>query len=178
MRKQNNVRPSVSSVMVWVRMAVVLMCLVVLSMQLMSGLLAKYRTSGGASDGARVAAFHVDVTGQVGNTTISAVADQGVYTVNVDNALSDVAINYDIVIQFAQAAPGVTVKLGDTVGVVSSDLKTVTFANVGILAAHGEISHILNFSVSNWGAFTQDLSGSSATVELNFTVTVDVRQVD
>ena len=180
MKKQNNTRPSVSSVMVWMRLAVVLLCLVVLSANLMSGLLAKYRTSDGASESAKVAGFAVNVTGKAGNTAISAVNSQkdGEYQVTVDNSKSDVAINYDIIIQFIAPAAGISVKIGDKVGTVSADQKTVIFEDVGILVAHAKTSHDLRFIVSDWGAFTENQSGSSVSVNLNFTVTVDVRQVD
>lgn len=160
------------------RSAFVLMCLFVLSVHLMGGLFARYSTSGTGSDGARVAAFDVNVVGEARNTTITASQDPvtGAYTFKVTND-SEVAVCYDVVISYTDPISGVHVVLDgkDTRAVKDG---SSTFTNVGTLAPGvTSADHEISFVV-DWNAVTAGMSGSSATLDLEFAVTVIVQQMD
>lgn len=146
--------------------ACILLCLTLFSIHLTSGLYAKYIAKGTGSDEARVAKFDVDI---VGNAADGIAVDwevaSDVYTINVTNN-SEVAVEYTI-----------TVTDLSEKGVISS-----LDSDSGALNANGGAKdHTLTFTVNDWtkvGKLLADKMGSSADIFLDFTVTIDVVQID
>lgn len=147
------------------RAAFVLMCLVILSVYMMGGLLAKYSSTGTDSDDARVAKFAFTVQGApAADQIVCTAVDNGssTYTVTIQNQ-SEVAVHYDLSLKFTS---------GETAGVSYSFSPAA-----GDLAVGGNASSTLTFTV-DWDEFTVNKTGGSAEVTLNFSVTVNVTQID
>ena len=179
-----------------IRAALILLCLVLLSVYLMDGLYARYKTSGDGADSARVAKFDVDVKFKDGENRVDFVTaklayDQatGTYTIVVDNN-SEVAICYDIYIENIQVLVsvddktptnmlnGVSVQLdGGSEVFITGD--NVAFVDAGTMApnASADNQHALHFLV-DWNAFLQNISGRSVSATIDFDVRVDIEQID
>ena len=71
-----------------VRVALLLLCLVMVSAYMTSGLLARYTTSAQASDTARVAKFDVQVTGNNNVTVTADSAADNTYTLTITDRKS------------------------------------------------------------------------------------------
>lgn len=162
------------------RIAALLLCFVTASACMMSGLLAKYSTTGSGSDEARVAKFDVVVSGMPSDT-IQVICnnydgDTGVYTFTVTNN-SEVAVEYDVKLTYTPDVNYITAKIdGTAVGWL--DTSTQGFPNVGVLAPGADKTHTLTLTV-DWDLFTKEASNSSAfTKDINFTITLSVEQVD
>lgn len=172
----------VSSGSLMLKAAAVLLCLVMFSTHLMGGLYARYTATGTGEDSARVAAFNVDVSGSPELVTVSTAANEGVYTVTVEND-SEVAVAYSMKVT-APTGLGfaVDVKLGGVTEQLSADELSADFGQVGQLAVGPDqsASHDLSFSVADWDAFTKNATGglSHTSDKTEFTVTVDVVQID
>lgn len=163
------------------RVALVALVLVLLSVHLMGGLFAKYTSNGEGSDEARVAKFDVEVTGLPDAVAIECTAsdkNDGTYTITVTNK-SEVAVEYDMIVTYDAVIDGVSATIdGKTQNTTSDDGKTLTFRDVGVLpVGTSDDTHALKFVV-NWAEFTEKITGSKAEKTLNFTVTVNVVQVD
>lgn len=184
---QHNISPRPSGPVdiggILLRAALILLCLILLCVHLLGNLYAKYATSDDGDDGARVAKFDVKVTGEPAKVTITccdADSNPGAYSIRIQNE-SEVAVRYDITVTLSNAVPGVTPSLEDydQTPTTNGDL-TYQFSNVGTLGM-GEDAvniHILKFLV-NWDEFTAQASGSSSySIDLSFTVTIDIVQVD
>lgn len=169
----NRTRPSrgISSGGVLMRIALVLLCLVMLSVHLMGSLFARYTTAGNGADSARVAAFSVDVNGAPENLNINVLSssESGSYVITIEND-SEVAVRYTISVavtpvnnQFDAAS-------------IAATLDTDT----GILAPGPDVtgSHTLTFSVIDWTDVTENMKGENGVVSFTFVVTVDVEQID
>lgn len=145
--------------------ACVLLCLTLFSIHLTSGLYAKYTAKGNGEDDARVAKFDVDVVGSEDIAVRYNTVTDNVYEFEVTNK-SEVAVEYQI-----------TVTDLSSNGVVS-----VLDSNSGQLAANGGAKdHKLTFAVDDWaevGSLLVDKTGGSTVVPLDFTVTIDVVQID
>lgn len=156
---------AVGSIMM--RIAAALLCLVLLSTHLMSGLYAKYTSKGTGTDSARVAAFDVNVTGAAGSLAVTCTdsgTTTGSYTVTVENQ-SEVAVSYTLSVTVTGDGAAAVVGVFDS---TTGTLEAGTDSNV----------HTLTFSISDWSLFTKDDKGNEVTRTLNFTVTVDAVQVD
>lgn len=201
--KRKYAKPSVSTPTL-MRVAFVLLCLLMLSVYLMGGLLAKYNATGSGSDSARVAKFDVDVAFSDGTDTIEGIEatlhynqDAGSYTITVVN-YSEVAISYKIRVEdinFKTEKDGEEVRTSTATGGFSVQLKTGDTAdkktlNYGVTPyafgefqlAHGPStqSHILTFPVDTaaFESLVASQKGSSVSVTITFKVVVDVTQVD
>ena len=161
--EQRNRRPSgIGLGGILMRVALACFCLVLLSVHLMGGLFAKYTSNGEGSDEARVAKFQVNVTGAPDAISIQCGENNsGIYTITIEN-VSEVAVHYDLSLTMTGKTDGVT-------PVFSQDS--------GDLAVGASGSSTLTFTV-DWAAFTQEKTGASASETLDFTVTVNVVQVD
>lgn len=161
--EQRNRRPSgIGLGGILIRVALVVACLILLCIHLMGGLFAKYMTNGEGSDSARVAKFQVNVTGAPDAISIQCGENNsGIYTITIEN-VSEVAVHYDLSFTMTGKTDGVT-------PVFSQDS--------GDLAVGASGSSMLTFTV-DWAAFTKDKMGNSASETLNFTITVNVVQVD
>lgn len=163
-------KPSALVGVTLMRVAFVLLCLVIVSVYLMGGLLAKYHSTGSGDDQARVAKFDVNVRGTApeGGIVCKPVANgDGTYTITIENK-SEVAVSYTLSVEIENEpkyiTPTFTNEEGDT-------------APEGKVAPGGTDVRILNFSVI-WSAFTENKTGSSASEMLSFVVTADVAQID
>lgn len=161
------------------RIAFVLLVLLVLSVHMMGGLFAKYSTEGSASDSAQVAKFDVVASGvsasdiDIGCITYN--ADTGSFIFQVTNQ-SEVSVEYDVRLSYGHDIGYLTASVdGQAEGWI--DTSTQGFSNVGTLAPGESRDHMITFKV-NWDAFTMGASGSSASADIDFTVTIMVDQVD
>lgn len=196
-------KPSASLTPVLLRVAFVLLCLLMVSMYLMGGLLAKYTANGSGDDSARVAKFDVDVTFSDGNGTISDITadlkygENGEYTITVVNK-SEVAISYVIRIENIKLVTtdkngavvatamtqGVSTKL-ETYGqepktyALKEGIASLNFGSFGILSpGSSKQTHTLSFLI-DWETYTAKVAGSHLiSVNITFNVVVDVTQVD
>lgn len=162
------------------RIAAVLLCLVLFSLHLMSGLYAKYTSSGNGDDTARVAKFEVNVTGIPSAVSIdSKTTNNGTYEITVTNE-SEVAVEYDIIVTLGNQASGVStvLKTGEIIHTGSTSERVTTYTGVANLAAGtNSATHNLTFVV-DWAEFTKNINDDSHNVDLTFTVTIHVDQVD
>ena len=146
--------------------AAVLLCLTLFSLHLMSGLYAKYVSKDSGSDSARVAAFNVITTGDVGDGVSVDCYDKtdDTYTIEITNE-SEVAVRYTISVALD--------------GPAASGVAAVLDADSGELAVGAPADErTLTFNVNNWSAITKDANSESVAVDVDFTVTVDVVQID
>ena len=155
-------------------------CLILITTAMMGGLLARYTTENQGTDSARVAKWDVDVQGPEDDVEIEYLVspnDQGAYTVTIENK-SEVAVTYSMTVEVEEVDFDIQVELeGKKLSTVEST--TLKFPNIGSLPAGGTINHDLVFSVVDWGEFTKFVAQTpSRRQELEFTVTVDVVQVD
>lgn len=154
------------------RIAFLLLCLLIVSMYMTGGLLAKYHATGSGKDSARVAKFDVNVTG--------AGADLGIvcgvkpetdgYTLTVEND-SEVAVRYTI---------SVDIHPKDDMFPADAISYTVTDGETGELPVGPDATktHTLTFEVANWAEVTKNMTGKEGELSFSFTVTVDVAQID
>ena len=157
-------RPPMRLGSLMIRIALILLCLVMISVHMMSGMYARYTTSGTGSDDARVAKFDVKVNGSDDVTIDCKVGEDGTYEITVNNE-SEAAVSYKISVSHG-AVDGVSSSLNNNSGVLAPG--TTTQAK----------DHVLTFTV-DWAKFTADVeNAASKTVSFKFTVTIDVVQVD
>ena len=153
------------------RLAFVMLCLVMVSVYMMAGLLAKYRTSGTGDDEARVAKFDVKVTGNATDTAINCTQDPdtGGYTIRIEND-SEVAVRYTISV----AIHPVDSKFSP------ASIACQLSAQEGTLPVGPDAveEQTLTFSVVDWEDVTQSMTGESGQVAFTFTVTVHAEQID
>lgn len=157
-----SVRPPLRLGSLMMRIAAVLLCLVMVSIHLMSGMYAKYTTNGSGNDDARVAKFDVNITGDAEAVVVDcAKSTDNVYSITIANT-SEVAVSYTLAVTWNNTAvmgtfdetSGTLAALNDT------DMRTLTF------------------TVNDWSEITKTMTGENGEVSLNFTVTINVVQVD
>lgn len=145
--------------------ALVLLCLVLVSAHLTSGLFARYTSSSTGSDSARVAKFEVVTTGSTSGISVktgTSDPDTTSYTITIENK-SEVAVSYQL-----------TPVLDDSPAGVSAALDS----NTGELAAGAApVTHTLTLSV-DWAAFTQGQTGANVSKDISFTVNIHFEQID
>lgn len=169
-------RPPMRLGSLMIRIALILLCLVMISIHLMGGMYAKYTTKGNGSDDARVAKFDVKLTGV--ETDLNIVCDEnpekGTYTIKVENK-SEVAVSYEISVSVTPLDSN-----GDgTADFDASAVSAVLNSDSGTLAVGAEVAtHELTFTVDDWSKITATMEGKSDEVSFKFTVTIDVVQVD
>ena len=184
MDKQNR-RPSrkIGLGGILLRAALILLCLVLLTVHLMGSLYARYISRGEGSDNARVAEFDVDVAFDDGTDQVDATMTYNettqTYEIVVTNR-SEVAISYDIYVRNITVSQGdgngISLKLDD--GATKAFASEVVFMNAGAMApGNASNSHNLNFAV-DWSAFLKNFTGKAVSVTITFDILVDVKQVD
>lgn len=163
MNCKENKKPSGNLGSMMMRIAMVCLCLVLLSFHLMGGLLAKYTSSGNDDDSARVAKFHLVVDGDPDAVTVTAGTSNNsdTYTITVNND-SEVAVEYTITVKCDQTGVGYTLD-----------------KNAGSLApGEDPATHELYFTVTDWSVFAGNTAESKIEASFDFTVTVHAEQVD
>lgn len=164
------------------RLVAVLICILLVSFHLMTGLYAKYSSTATGSDSARVAKFQVVVTGDAANISVACTqmpGNEAAYEITVENA-SEVAVKYDVIVTLSAAVPGVTLTLDGIPGAqIDSDPKRLKFENLGQFTPNDSTvkEHTLTFQV-NWNLFTAEQTGSTAEENFTFSITVHAEQVD
>ena len=142
-------------------LGLVLMCLMLISFSMMGGLYARYSTTATGEATAQIAKFDVQVTGD--NTAVAvnvAEVTKGVYTFTITNN-SDVTVEYGLTMADEQPA-----------GIVANFDQ-----NEGKLLSGEAVAPKLTFTV-DLDEVTKSMSGSSGSINYNFTVKVNVEQVD
>lgn len=150
-------------------MALVLLCLTMLTTHLTGGLYARYTTTATGSDGARVAKFDVQCT----VTPVGGTSDQ--FTVTVTNA-SEVTVKYDLQVSPGTGMPAMNVKFDTlTEGVTGN-----TFSNNWKLTPGAERDHTLTLGMKTFdGTFTRNPDWvTEESVDMKFFVNVMAEQLD
>ena len=162
------------------RIAAVLLCLVLFSMHLTAGLYARYTAKQGGTDSARVAAFNVDVEGVGNSVTVDYVKgngqDAGIQRLLITNN-SEVAVSYDITVEIEDVNFGISVTLNGKV-LSTDEPTTLKFTDVGQIPPNSSQFCDLEFKVVDWGAFTQKKDATKIEGKLEYSITVDVVQID
>ena len=165
-----------------IRIAVILLCAVLVSAHYATGLLAKYTVDSAGADTARSAGLSVEVKDLQGS--------DGNYTFNVKN-LSEVALEYDVIVTFSNPDTGLDVKKvfgnnsvkldGIDFTRKSTDGRTFTFTSFGQLAANTTATD-LNLTFNITGPIVQEDSAVTDPVltyaDFPFTVSVRATQID
>jgi ABC-type transport system involved in multi-copper enzyme maturation permease subunit len=142
-------------------LGLVLMCLMLISFSMMGGLYARYSTTATGEATAQIAKFDVQVTGDTTAVAVNvAEVTKGVYTFTITNN-SDVTVEYDLTMADEQPA-----------GIVASFDQ-----NEGKLLSGKNVARKLTFTV-DLDEVTKSMSGPSDSINYNFTVKVNVEQVD
>ena len=145
--------------------ALILLCLVLVSSHLTSGLYARYTSSSTGSDSARVAKFAVETSGADENISVktgTSDPDTTSYTITIENK-SEVAVSYQLTPVLSGTPAGVTASLDSNTGELAAGAAPVT--------------HTLTLSV-DWAAFTQDQTGANVSKDITFTVNIHFEQID
>ena len=179
--QKNNKKSSMGIGCVLIRIAAVLFCLVVVSTYLMSGLFARYVAKGTGSDSARVAGFEVQLSGVMDGVEykVSALAP-GTIAITLNNQ-SEVAVSYKIRVDAGSPAGGVKttwLKADGTNDEVNTESGEKKFNAVRYMPVGGTDTCTLTFTAVDWTQITKEVSGKSAMLTQEFTVYVDVVQVD
>ena len=143
-------------------LGLVLMCLMLISFSMMGGLYARYSTTATGEATAQIAKFDVQVTGDTTGVAVDVAQErEGVYTLTIINN-SDVTVEYDLTMAYEQTVSGIVANFDH---------------NEGKLMAGENVARKLTFTV-DLDEVTKGMSGSSDSISYNFTVTVNVEQVD
>ena len=160
--------------------ALVLLLLTMISIHMTSGLYARYTSTATATDSARVAKFDVEAA-------VTATATNGEYTLTVNNK-SEVAVKYKVIVTFNEVLPE-----ADTLAITLSGAKTTTldatqkiytFTNVDdwkLAPGADPVEHTLTIGINGvggWQDYTEDVTGPTVNVTLNFSVDVVAEQID
>ena len=160
--------------------ASILLCLVLFSLYMTSGMLAKYTTGGGAKGNGRVAKFSVTLEPD-GDTEFEFIqkAEQpaGKYKLKVSNP-SEVAVRYTLVLEFPDSLPPyVKVMRGETeIPPETADRKIVRL-NGGDLAPKGTGEETISFAV-DYNVFVREVGAGVNTVTLDFSAIANFVQID
>ena len=142
------------------RLGVVLLCAMLITFSMVSGLYARYSSTVTGEASVQIAKFDVQITGDANVSVDVSQATDNVYTITIKND-SDVTVQYGLSVS---AIPGVS----------------ATFDSVGGTLEFGgsEVSRQLTFAVTDWNQVTAGMEDSADSVEFDFTVTVNIEQVD
>lgn len=142
-------------------LGLVLMCLMLVTFSMVGGLYARYSTTATGEATAQIAKFDVQVTGDTAGVDVDVAEVTGdVYTFTITNN-SDVTVEYDLTMVDEQPA-----------GIVAN-----FDHNEGDLLPGENVVCKLTFTV-DLAEVTKDMSDSSDSISYDFTVTVNVEQVD
>ena len=171
-----------SSGQIMIFVAGALFCLMLISVSLMSGLYARYISTGNGSDDARVAKFDVATTITGVDATFKNMSnDVNTYTLTIENN-SEVAVRCDLVLTFNTSVKDyLELTVDGKSPVFSADGKTATFEDIALLEpnnASGTKNCALVFSVADWDAITAPATGESISVTYQFQGTLKCVQID
>ena len=169
-----------SSGCITLRIAAVLLCLVLFSMHLTAGLFARYTARNGNADSARVAAFKVNVEGIGNSVNVDYVKgngqDAGIQQLKITND-SEVSVSYDITVEIEAVDFGISVTLNGK-SFETNVPTTLIFEKVGQIPPNSSQLCDLEFKVVDWGKFTEMENAAKIEGKLEYSITVDVVQID
>ena len=161
--------------------ASILLCLVLFSLYMTSGMLAKYTTGGSGKGDGRVAKFSVKLE-PVGDTEFNFTQKAnpqptGTYKLKVSNP-SEVAVRYTLVLEFPDSLPTyVKVMRGtEEIEPTTVDRKIVELKG-GDLAPKGTGEETIRFAV-DYNVFVRDVAAGVNTVTLDFSAVANFVQID
>ena len=148
------------------RLGVALLCLMLVTFSMVSGLYARYSSTATGEAGASVAKFDVQVTGDDTGVAVDvSQATDNVYAITITN-------NSDVTVRYTLSVSGIS-------GVSVTFDGNIATSSTGIMpSGTGPISHELIFTVTDWALVTEGMNGQSDSIALDFTITVDIEQVD
>ena len=162
-----------------IRIASVMLCLVLFSLYMTSGMFAKYTTGGNGKGNGRVAKFSVTATDAGESEYVfdqAAVQPDGSYAVTVKND-SEVAVRYTIILKFDRAIPGyLTITPAEDV-TVSNDKKVVELTGGDLDPQSPEVTKTIKFGV-NYDDFVDGVTLGQQTETLSFDTIVRLTQID
>ena len=167
-----------------IRIASVMLCLVLFSLYMTSGMLAKFTTGGNGKIDSRVAKFSVTAA-DAGESEY--VFDQatvlpdgyGNYSVTVKND-SEVAVRYTIILRFKEDKPDylLITPVGDaTVSYDENDKKVVKLTGGDLVPKSSEVTKTIKFGV-DYDEFVDGATLGQPTETLSFDTIVRLTQID
>ena len=165
-----------------IRIASVMLCLVLFSLYMTSGMLAKYTTGGNGKGNGRVAKFSVTATDRGKSEYVfdqAAVQPDGSYAVTVKND-SEVAVRYTIILKFDRAIPDylkITPAEDVTVSYDENDKKVVELTGGDLDPQSPEVTKTIKFGV-DYDKFVDGVTLGQQTERLSFDTIVRLTQID
>ena len=170
-----------------IRIASVMLCLVLFSLYMTSGMLAKYTTGGNGKGNGRVAKFSVTATdrGESEYVFDQAQAEEqpdeyGNYSVIVKND-SEVAVRYTIILRFKEDKPNyLTITPADenvTVSYDENDKKVVELTGGDLIPKSSAVTKTIKFGV-DYDKFVDGVTLGQQTERLSFDTIVRLTQID
>lgn len=175
-------RPPMRLGSLMIRVALILLCLVMISIHLMGGMYAKYTTKGSGGDDARVAKFEVLTEGDAKDlvlTSASIDSASGDYKIRITNN-SEVAVTYTV----TASAPEFFTDGGEFEADKGNTEYDVTDKGgrriIGTLAPGASITHTMTFFVKDWTLFTNDVTGEEyhSTNKYKAVIAIKAEQID
>ena len=144
-------------------LGLVLMCLMLVTFSMVGGLYARYSTTATGEATAQIAKFDVQVTGDTTGVAVDVAqeTEEGVYTFTIINN-SDVTVKYGLTMTCEQPVSGIVANFDQ---------------NEGNLRPGENVARKLTFTV-DLAEVTKDMSGPSGSISYDFTVKVNIEQVD
>lgn len=167
-----------------IRIASVMLCLVLFSLYMTSGMFAKYTTGGNGKGNGRVAKFSVTATdaGESEYVFDQAAVQQpdGSYSVTVKND-SEVAVRYTIILRFKEDKPNyLTITPADenvTVSYDNNDKKVVMLTGGDLIPKSSAVTKTIKFGV-NYDEFVDGVTLGQQTETISFDTIVRLTQID
>ena len=166
-----------------IRIASVMLCLVLFSLYMTSGMFAKYATGGTSSGNGRVAKFSVTATDQGKSEYVfdQAAAQQpdGSYEVTIEND-SEVAVRYTIILKFDRAIPNyltITPDENVTVSYDENDKKVVMLTGGDLIPKSSAVTKTIKFGV-DYDEFVDGVTLGQQTETISFDTIVRLTQID
>lgn len=175
-------RPPMRLGSLMIRVALILLCLVMISIHLMSGMYARYTTKGSGGDDARVAKFEVLTEGDAKGlvlTSASIDSASGDYKITITNN-SEVAVTYTVTATaraFYLAGGRFKADHGKT---AVETTQGGGWKITGTLAPGSSITHTMTFYVEDWAPFTNDVTGEEYRSENEYRIVIAIKaeQID
>lgn len=164
-----------------IRIASVMLCLVLFSLYMTSGMFAKYTTGGNGKGNGRVAKFSVTATDAGENVYVfDQAAEQqpdGSYTVTIKND-SEVAVRYTIILKFDRAIPDYLTITPAGFNVEYEDGRKVARLEGGDLIPNNDtVTKKITFGV-DYDKFVDGVTLGQQTETLSFDTIVRLTQID
>lgn len=165
-----------------IRIASVMLCLVLFSLYMTSGMFAKYTTGGNGKGNGRVAKFSVTATDAGESEYVFDQAKQqpdGSYAVTVKND-SEVAVRYTIILRFSEDIPNyltITPDENVTVSPDENDKKVVMLTGGDLIPKSSAVTKTITFGV-NYDEFVDGVTLGQQTETISFDTIVRLTQID